>query len=72
MTFRVERCWGGSGPRSHYFRIIHDVRSPSIPAFTVGHNRDGESWDRRAAAAAKDYVSHFYGVRRRNIRFRVT
>lgn len=67
MTFEVQACWGGSGPRSHYFQIS-DPRG-NVPRFNVGHNRDGDRWCRAFASEAKDYLSYFYKIPRRNIRF---
>ncbi len=71
MTFSVERCWAGSS--RHYFRVRPvSAKAGRVQPFNVGHNRDGDRWDRRAAREALDYLTYFFGLRRRNIRFHVT
>lgn len=65
MIFKVERCWAGNS--NHYFQVS-DPRG-KVARFSVGHNRDGDRWNRGAATEAKDYLSYHYGVKRANIRF---
>jgi hypothetical protein len=64
MTFRVERCWGG---RDHWFQVSDP--SGKVSRFRVGQNKDGDRWCRQYAREAKDYLSYFFHIPRRNIRF---
>jgi hypothetical protein len=65
MTFNVYACWGGN---SNYYFQVKDPRG-DVVRFNVGHNRDCDRWCRAFAREAKDYLSYFYGLPRKNIRF---
>ena len=64
MILRVDRCW--SGNNNHSFRVT----DPKGNRCSVNNWTD-DRWSRCHATEALDYFTHFFGYRRRNIRFYV-